>query len=72
MASLQLSSFPALSEVTGGHLMQAIKRTPKSKAPGADGWSYQDVRDWPPPLLGLVATFYSAVEAKGQWLAGLL
>ena len=50
-------------------MLGVIKRTPKAKAPGADGWSYQDLRDWPPQLVDLLAVFYSAVETKGRWPA---
>ena len=69
LATLRLTAFPDLSDITGAQLRQAILKAPKSKAPGADGWCYQDLRDWPTPLLELLSLFFKAVETKGQWPA---
>ena len=69
LANLHLTPFPLIGELTGAELHRAIKRTPKAKAPGADGWCYQDLRDWPAQLVSLLAAFYSAVEAHGKWPA---
>lgn len=38
-----------------------------NKAPGPDGRVAKELRDWPPPLLDLVARLYRAVEQAGRW-----
>ena len=58
-----------MAELTAAQLRQMIKRIPKAKAPGADGWRYQDLRDWPLPMVDMLAKFYALVEKAGRWPA---
>ena len=52
-----------MAELTAAQLWQMIKRTPKAKAPGVDGWRYQD---WPLPMVDMLAKFYALVEKAGR------
>ena len=47
----RLSPYPALEDISAEQLLQAIRRAPSGKAPGADGWRYAELKLWPLPLI---------------------
>ena len=48
-----------------------LHATPSAKAAGFDGWRYEELKSWPPPLILLLTQFYGVVERAGTWPASL-
>lgn len=47
-------------------------RTSSRQVAGADGWTYDALREPPPPLYEALESFYALVERRGQWPERLL
>eukprot|EP00972_Heterocapsa_arctica_P085548 12609277-Heterocapsa_arctica.AAC.1 len=48
-------------------LQAALARWSKKKAPGIDGWSTRELKDWPLRLLALFTKLYKVVGKVYRW-----
>ena len=63
----ELPRMPAPPPLTGESLASIGRTVSGKKAPGADGWRYSEVKDWPPELWSALARLLQRVEAEGTW-----
>ena len=66
----ELPPMPALAPLTAADLQDVVRQASKSKAPGADGWTYQHMATRPPEVFEILVRLLRQVEAKGEWPAG--
>eukprot|EP00972_Heterocapsa_arctica_P066845 9863390-Heterocapsa_arctica.AAC.1 len=53
-----LGEFAAIESLSAKFLKSTLKRMAKKKAPGIDGWTNRELKDWPLGLLELLAMLY--------------
>ena len=63
----RLTPYPALEDITATQLMQAIRRAPSGKAPGADGWRSSELKLWPLALIEQLCHVCHLIERTGKW-----
>ena len=63
----RLTPYPVLEDITATQLMHAIRRAPSGKAPGADGWRYSEIKQWPLPLMEQLCSVCHLIERTGKW-----
>ncbi len=64
-----LPPFPQIGPLCGTDLGAILHKVPASKAPGRDGWTYQDLEVLPPEALTWLAEVFGLVEDLGVWPA---
>ena len=62
---------PEPKTLTAEDLAFVVASWGSSKAPGMDGWTPAELKDWPVGLLALLADIYAEVEKQGRWPADL-
>eukprot|EP00972_Heterocapsa_arctica_P080756 11899591-Heterocapsa_arctica.AAC.1 len=62
-----LGDFPAIESLSAKVLTTTVNIISKNKAPGIDGWTNRELKDWPLGLLELLAKLYKVVEKVHRW-----
>ncbi|CAK0847227.1 unnamed protein product, partial [Prorocentrum cordatum] len=67
-----LPAFPERAPWTAETVSSLLRRMPRRKKPGLDGWTAKELRLLPPELHGWIAELFEEIEACGSWPSELV
>ncbi|CAK0862848.1 unnamed protein product [Prorocentrum cordatum] len=67
-----LPAFPERAPWTAETVSSLLRRMPRRKKPGLDGWTVKELRLLPPELHGWIAELFEEIEACGSWPSELV
>ena len=71
LQALPFEELPHMPPLTGDVFWDVVRRIPRAKTQGLDGWSPDDLEALPREAFDDLADVFTQVEAEGKWPEGL-